>query len=99
MKIHLDETELKTAITQYIDNEGLDLSQKDLDIQLTAGRGANGHYADVIIVPKGTLIEKAELPLDDNEEEETPFDLDPVETEPGDNEPAIDLPFEVEDDA
>ena len=47
MKIHLDERELKIAIKEYIGNQGIDLSQREISISLTAGRGDRGHYADI----------------------------------------------------
>ena len=50
MKIHLEERELKQAIKEYIRNQGIDLSQREIDIQLMAGRGDRGHYADIELV-------------------------------------------------
>lgn len=59
MKINLDELELKTAITEYIANQGLDITNKAVEIELIAGRGTNGHRAEVEILPTGSLEEVA----------------------------------------
>ena len=53
MDIHLNQIEIYTAIEEYISNQGIDLSQKQTDISLTAGRGPKGHYADIAISNKG----------------------------------------------
>lgn len=77
MKIHLNETELKQAIKQYIDNQGIDLAQRQINIELTAGRGARGHYADIHLVEANADIDN---PF--KEPSETP---EPAEDEPGIN--------------
>ena len=82
MKIHLNETELKQAIKQYIDNQGIDLSQRNIDIELTAGRGARGHYADIHLVELGAID-------DDNPFTDDKPDVE--ETEPNPEEPGIDF--------
>lgn len=51
MKINLVEAELKTAITEFLGNMGIDVRGKDINIELTAGRGQNGHRAEVEILP------------------------------------------------
>lgn len=86
MKIHLDEHEIKEAISQYISNEGIDLSNRQTEITLTAGRGSNGHYADVVIV-----VPNSGSPI--SEDDSTPFDTDPndLEEKVSENQPALDF--------
>ena len=50
MRINLNEEEIQTALTEYISNQGIDLSQKRVSVELTAGRGVNGHKADIEII-------------------------------------------------
>lgn len=50
MKIHLDEIELKDIIQEHLVSQMPDLSNRNFDIQLIAGRGDNGHRAEVEIV-------------------------------------------------
>ena len=76
MKIHLDERELKQAIEQYIGSQGIDLSQREIDIQLTAGRGSRGHYADIVLVEQGADT-SADPFADDSPEGEESTDSDP----------------------
>lgn len=66
MKIHLNETELKQAIEQFIDNQGIDLSQREISIELTAGRGARGHYADIHLAQPGQEIDDNPFVEDDS---------------------------------
>ena len=49
MRIILTENDIKKALIAYTSTLGLDLSNHQVDIELTAGRGANGHSATVII--------------------------------------------------
>ena len=49
MKINLNEKEIHQAIIEFIGSEGIDLSRKQVIIELTAGRKPNGFYADVEI--------------------------------------------------
>lgn len=72
MKINLNETELHQAIEQYIENEGIDLSKKVIDIQLTAGRSPKGFNADVVISDPGaerTCEEESPFKDDENKPE------------------------------
>lgn len=51
MKIHLEDSELKNAIKYHLSTqENIDLNPElyDVEIQLTAGRGDKGHYADIV---------------------------------------------------
>jgi len=49
MKIHLNQEEIQKALTEYINNQGINLTGKAVDVTLTAGRGSNGHYAEITI--------------------------------------------------
>lgn len=49
MRIILTENDIKKALIAYTSTLGLDLSNHHVAIELTAGRGANGHSATVII--------------------------------------------------
>lgn len=51
MQIVINEDEMKTAIRDYITNQGLDTLGKDIEIELTAGRGANGFSASINLIP------------------------------------------------
>jgi len=51
MKIHLDETELKNIIQDYLGNQMPELSRRTFEIQFIAGRGGTGHRAEVEIMP------------------------------------------------
>ena len=62
MKINLDESEIQKALVEYINNQGIDLSQKTVSVTLTAGRGVNGHSAQI-------EIESAVLESSDSAEE------------------------------
>ena len=49
MRIILTENDIKKALIAYTSTLGLDLANHHVAIELTAGRGANGHSATVII--------------------------------------------------
>jgi hypothetical protein len=49
MRIILTENDIKKALIAYTSTLGLDLASHHVEIELTAGRGANGHSATVII--------------------------------------------------
>jgi len=49
MKLTIDDTEIKDAITAYVKNQGINTSGKVIDIDLTAGRNGNGHKAEISI--------------------------------------------------
>ena len=86
MKLHLNETEIFTALREYIENIGLPISGMDVDIHMIAGRGKNssGFKADI------TLSQP---------QDKTPDNSPEVEAEAGDteDEPAV-KPFEFGDE-
>jgi hypothetical protein len=49
MQIQLKQSEIITAIKQYVVNQGINLSGKTVDIAFSATRGAAGIIADVSI--------------------------------------------------
>ncbi len=49
MKIELSEPEIKTALISYIGTQGINLEGKNVSVELTAGRGPNGHSASINI--------------------------------------------------
>lgn len=70
MQIHLNETELKQAIAEYINHQGIDLSDRSVEITFTAGRGNRGHYADIDLLPKEpdtSPFEETEISVDEED--------------------------------
>jgi len=49
MKINLQEAEIYKALVEFISNQGIDITNKTVEVSLTAGRGANGHSAQIEI--------------------------------------------------
>lgn len=56
MNIQLNQDEICNAIKEYLSNQGIDLKHKVTDVTLTAGRGSNGHSANVYIAEADTDI-------------------------------------------
>jgi hypothetical protein len=79
MKINLDELELKTAVREFIANQGISIQDKDISIELIAGRGTNGHRAEVEIVPAGSEANTAEEAEVSDDEPAVPFDFGETE--------------------
>jgi hypothetical protein len=52
MQITLDSSEIKQAIVSFVRDQGIDLTNTDVEVGMTAGRGANGTTATVDIIPK-----------------------------------------------
>lgn len=52
MRIMLNQSEIEQALRQYAASQGIDVQGKRVEITLTAGRGANGFYAELNIEPK-----------------------------------------------
>jgi hypothetical protein len=62
MKIHLNEQEIIQALKEFISNQGISITGKSVEVHLTAGRGSNGHKADLEITDEpGLSVENAEL--------------------------------------
>jgi len=56
MNIQLDQKEIEAAICTYIEEKGLDISGKNIDIEFKAGRKGAGYSAAVTISPKGEIV-------------------------------------------
>ena len=54
MKLILNQEDLDRAVCNYVTTLGMDLTGKDVSVDFTAGRGANGNTATVEILPGGT---------------------------------------------
>lgn len=83
MRINLIETEIHDALIQYITNQGIDISGKDVNVSLTAGRGPSGHKAAVDILNPGSAEVSSKEAAPDNaapaaepdkEQQAIPFD-------------------------
>jgi len=79
MEISLNQEEIYQAILDSIENQNIPLVGRDVSIRLTAGRGANGHSAQIVIATPGSST-TSEATGDENPEVITP-----------DTEPAIDF--------
>lgn len=62
MRINLDEPEIQQALVGYIENQGIDLSTKQVSVELQAGRGVNGHKAFIEILPSDTSKDSSSNP-------------------------------------
>lgn len=49
MRLTLNQQDIKKALIAHVATLGLNLDGRSVDVELTAGRGANGHSAVVII--------------------------------------------------
>jgi hypothetical protein len=52
MKIELNHEEITQAAVEFISNQGIDLTNAEVDVKFIAGRGDNGHSAVVDIIKK-----------------------------------------------
>lgn len=59
MQINLVQSEIQEALTEFITNQGIDISGKRVVVTLTAGRGEKGHSAQIEIMPKDAPITKS----------------------------------------
>ena len=50
MRITLIQDEIEVALKEYVANQGISISNKEIEIDITAGRGANGITASLDIV-------------------------------------------------
>lgn len=59
LTITIDYEAIQEALVAYIANQGLDITNKEVNVQMTAGRGANGYSAAITIIsntPSNTSI-------------------------------------------
>jgi len=82
--ILLDQAAIEEALTNYIGETtlGVDLSEKEVSIKLTAGRGGNGLRAEVSIYPRDSDVDDDS----ENDAEESPL---PAAETPTTDEPAV----------
>lgn len=74
MQIQLKQTEIITALKQYIHNQGINLTGKEVTITFTAGRKESGVSADL-------TIEEASIPgFIESDEPSAPVTLSVVPT-------------------
>jgi len=76
----LVQSEIEEALVAFIANQGIDLSGKAISVEMTAGRGGNGHTAQISIV-KGEEtsnvsdnVSEIDMSADAEEGEEEPDD-------------------------
>ena len=65
MKINLIQDEIEEALVAFIANQGIDLRDKTISVELTAGRKGNGHTAQISLVKDG---EASKTPEETEEE-------------------------------
>ena len=70
MRINLEESEIIQALREYIEGQGFPLLGKSVDVRLIAGRGANGHKAQVDISKPSTETAAEEVVSEDPIEEQ-----------------------------
>lgn len=78
MRIILTENDIKKALIAYTSTLGLDLSNHHVEIELTAGRGANGHSATVIIDEAEAVVETNSKPAPALAATKSPVEPEPV---------------------
>lgn len=66
MRIILVQNEIEDAIRSYVGNQGIDLGDQELEVDLTAGRGSLGFTATIDITRSSSKLKLV------NVEEETP---------------------------
>lgn len=64
MQITLEQDDIEQAITEFLGSQGLDVSRMDINVDLIAGRGGNGHRAEVRLV-KQEIKSREEFPTPD----------------------------------
>ena len=81
MQLTINDEEIKEAITEYVKNQGISTVDKEVSIELTAGRNGNGHKATITIVnvqdtPSGASTKPSAVPAAPlTELEEVVFDV------------------------
>ena len=59
MKISFDELELKAIIQDHLVNQMPDLSNRNFEIVLIAGRGETGHRAEIEVLTTSAPVQQA----------------------------------------
>lgn len=89
MKLTFNSQEIEQALISYVSTQGINLSDKDVTVNMTAGRGPNGHTAELDITNKAMSKSSAPTPPPSEvivnppstEEEPSPFLEDNLEPE------------------
>lgn len=96
MKLTFNSQEIEQALISYVAYQGIDLSNKDVSVNMTAGRGPNGHTAELnittiddakqdlkVVTEDHEVVVKSPYTEKEKEEEEepSPFLEDDVEPE------------------
>ena len=74
--LNMDQDEIEIALKNHVSHLGIDISSKDTNIKLIAGRGENGMSAIIELIDKGTITEP--LVIKPTEEEDI-VEVDPEE--------------------
>ena len=72
MEIIMKQDEIEKALKDYVGTTGLgiDLSGRDINIDLKAGRGENGHTAHIEIIPIVKAVEESPDATDPDEDDQ-----------------------------
>lgn len=62
MDLTLNDSEIKEALCNYVNNQGFSTVGKSVEITLIAGRGPNGHKAEIAINTVTGIPAEAEVP-------------------------------------
>jgi hypothetical protein len=55
MKITLNQVEIEEALKQYVSGQGISVTGKSIEVNITAGRGPNGVTAELDIVSEAEI--------------------------------------------
>lgn len=76
MKIELQNDEIEEALVAYVAGQGIDIADKEISVDMTAGRGPNGYTASITLIRvpavRITTITTTESEEQEEEEAEVP---------------------------
>ena len=49
MELKLNQFEIESALVEYIGSQGISTHEKQIEVNMVAGRGANGFSAEIVI--------------------------------------------------
>lgn len=61
MRITLNQSEIEQALRQFVSSQGIDIQGKQVEVNLTAGRGINGFSAELTIQSKDCVADGDEI--------------------------------------
>lgn len=66
MTITINQSAIEQALRDWVSKQGIDTANKEIQVQLTAGRGRNGYSAEILIdnVSEGTADQPSEAKVD-----------------------------------